>query len=222
MLIKKKALKFYSQCGEEYIAELVRVKCPDKKELEEYAGQILHENELCHYKKIKTAYRKQEFLLGRIAAKVALGEILAAENNEIEISNGIFSQPIVCVGNQNISKITISHSHDTGMALAYSEKLKIGIDFEAAEKKKTDIYQTLSWCAKEALAKALEIGLYNCEIFEIQDICEMDFFYIFSFKHFHQFQCIAFLYDGHILTLAYPKSLETDYHYLMKFLITDT
>jgi len=207
MLIKKNTIKFCSQDGRDYITELVAVRFSDEEELQKCANKMLHENELYHYRKIKEMYRKQNFFLGRIAAKFALEMMIPEKSSTIDINNGIFSQPLVYINNCNMKKISISHSDDTGIALAYSEKLKLGIDYEVVKTGKIDIYNVLKWCAKEALAKALEIGLYDYKIFEIMEICKMNNYYLIRFKYFHQFQCIGFLCDSQVFTIAYPKSL---------------
>jgi len=127
--------------------------------------------------------RRHELAAGRLAAKRALAHLLpAADLRAISILPGVMGQPVVSgAGVANVG-VSLSHSGDAAVAVAFPEACPLGVDIEsfvedcepvlsrharAAERSLmraagigSDIQGlTALWCAKEALAKLLLCGL---------------------------------------------------------------
>jgi len=95
----------------------------------EIASEILGTNETGYFSTLRFARRKESYLLGRYAAKVALSKVLAEQDlKAIEIERGVFEQPIVrCDGNGRWD-VTISHAGSLAVVLAYPTAHPMGID----------------------------------------------------------------------------------------------
>jgi len=141
----------------------------------------------------KFAAKKQDFLLGRLAAKRALGALLAEPDLRcIEIRTGDHGQPLVQHPQKGSAEVTISHSHGLAVALAFPAGYPMGIDLEtvSAVSAATIIGELgtsapeqawlatggvdgataccVLWTAREALGKALKVGL-NSPLYPFAD-----------------------------------------------------
>ena len=130
------------------------------------------------------AAKREGFLLGRLAAKRALGALLGeADLRRIEIHPGIYGQPLVRHPRADSVQVTVSHSHGLAVALAFPAAYPMGIDLETlsaisapailGELQASPAELTwlatggvdpatacgVLWTAREALGKALKIGL---------------------------------------------------------------
>lgn len=126
-----------------------------------------------------TPGKKAEWLLGRLAAKSAVKDLLKNDNigmKDISIKSTRKTPPR-CRIRSGKGKIFLSISHSGNAAVAAASKFPIGIDMEFARhfsknlralvfnksdslnaKKDAEAYYTSMWCAKEAAAKALGLG----------------------------------------------------------------
>jgi len=200
------------------------------------AVKYLHPKERNYYETLKFEKRIKSYLLGRYAAKMAVGAFTGEEQlDRILIQQGVFSQPIVtCLSQQNI-QVSITHSDDFGAAVAFSEAYPIGIDLERISLNKTDILEnqitetekeligqlmktklysyeallTLFWTAREALSKVLKTGLLTpFTIYEIGKL-EIKSGYIVSyFKNFAQYHNISFQLDHYMCSITCPKKTK--------------
>lgn len=125
--------------------------------------------------------RRLEFLLGRVAAKralVALNE--GGRANDWNIRYGVFRQPVVD-GPGPARAVSISHSGERAVAVAFDQGLLCGVDLETlrdgsqaaieSQMSEADLELlaqldlpyghalTLGWSVKESVSKALRIGL---------------------------------------------------------------
>jgi len=196
----------------------------------ETASEILGRNETAYFSTLRFARRQESYLLGRYAAKVALGKILAEPDlKAIEIERGVFEQPIVrCDGNGRWD-VTISHAGSLAVVLAYPTGHPMGIDIERIDpasretilsqlskqenewlqvfvRQKLEIATGL-WAAKEALSKALRSGLMSpVEIYNLAEIRAIDSGVLEGFfENFAQYKARIWVGASHALSIVLPK-----------------
>ncbi|HTH49223.1 MAG TPA: 4'-phosphopantetheinyl transferase superfamily protein [Candidatus Limnocylindria bacterium] len=145
------------------------------------AGHWLGSEEKAYFQCLTHRRRQESFLLGRLAAKFAVSELVpTGAPAAIEIRRGVFDQPLVrgpgCAG----CSVSISHDETWAVALAFQEAHPMAIDVEtvtagriltiesqllpqelgwAAAGPDREAICTLLWTAKEALSKVLGCGL---------------------------------------------------------------
>lgn len=196
---------------------------------------MLGEAELAGFAALRFPLKRQGFLLGRLAAKRALGALLAEPDlRRIEIRSGVFGQPLVRHPRAGRIEVTLSHSHGLAVALAYPGELPMGVDLEtvsaaaaatilgelqlsAAEKAWLAAGTVdeatacgVLWTAREALGKSMKIGL-NCPL----GILALDHIesagaaaWAGRYANFPQSQCLSQAIDGRILSIAMPLKTE--------------
>lgn len=148
---------------------------------------VLHPREQTKFASLKTEKRRQDWLLGRWTAKQLIGAVLAQETGErplldtIEVQNGAMGEPIVNC--QSLLTLSISHSNAHAFcAVVEKPDWPLGADIERIEARSeafvTDYFTkeecrlverwagemrnvavTAVWSAKEAVLKALHLGL---------------------------------------------------------------
>lgn len=105
-----------------------------ENELASYAAApdlLLGASELAQFERLKFAPKRHSFLLGRLAAKTALGAVLEeAHFPAIEICAGVFGQPLITHARAPGIDVTLSHSHGLAVALAFPAAWPIGLDLE--------------------------------------------------------------------------------------------
>ena len=145
---------------------------------------MLSAAELAQYANLHFAQKRQAFMLGRLAAKTALGAMLEESAwPNISIRAGVFGQPLVTHPRALGIDVTVSHSNDVAVAVAFPADWPMGIDLEtvagdavaavvaaldasaeerawlAAEPMGGSANCGVLWTAREALGKALKTGL---------------------------------------------------------------
>ncbi|MFD5261197.1 MULTISPECIES: 4'-phosphopantetheinyl transferase family protein [Bacillus] len=196
--------------------------------------KYLHMNENSYFLKIKFKKRLESYLVGRYAAKKAVSAFIKDERlHEIQITPGIFNQPIVKHSSAMNVQVSISHCDSMGFAIAFSEETPIGIDIErinidnknilaaqmTVEEKRLakflslpdETIYTLLWTAKESLSKVLKTGLTTpLEIYEINKIYISKGILYSYYQNFSQY-CTASVISGqHIYSITYPKETVLD------------
>ena len=197
-------------------------------------GAFLSEFELARMSVLHLPLKRQGFLLGRLAAKRALGALLAESDlRRIEIDSGAFGQPLVLHPRAGRVELTLSHSHGLAVALAYPDELPMGVVLETVSAAAADtILGELQlsaaekawlaagtvgeatacgvlWTAREALGKSMKIGL-NCPlgILALEHIVSAGAAgaaaWEARYANFPQSQCLSQEIDGRILSLAMP------------------
>lgn len=192
--------------------------------------ESLHFEEVAFYKSLKFEKRKKTFLIGRYCAKEAIISLFPdIDKQYICITNGLLGHPVVLSPQSNI-QISISHSSDLGIALAFPELSPMGIDIEKINNQhidilsnitaeevefneilmlQEDIFYTLLWSSKESLSKVLKTGLYiNMELYKVQNIKKENEHYIITYSNFKQYTTIAFILSDYICALTYPKNIN--------------
>lgn len=199
----------------------------------------LHHNEKKYFDGLTHEKRIKSFLLGRYAAKAAVGHLVNESNLErILIQNGVFNQPVVAYGNNHNLQISITHCDEFGAAIAFPEVHPIGIDIEYAsfrvakvvEKQLTDkecnlvksipysldLAYTLMWTSKEALSKILKTGLtVSLNVLEIDKIEKKNNCIISYFTNFIQYYSITFFIDRYVCSIVCPKNTDVDFDFSM-------
>lgn len=175
--------------------------------------------------------KRQGFLLGRFAAKRALGALLEEPDlRRIEIRPGIYGQPLVHHPRAGAAEVTLSHSHGLAVALAHPAGYPMGLDLETVaavaaeavlgelEASPTELTWLATggvdaataccvlWTAREALGKALRIGLNSpLGILALSDIRPNGAgSWAGRYLNFPRCQCLSQVKDGRVLTLALP------------------
>jgi phosphopantetheinyl transferase len=181
------------------------------------------------------AAKKQSFLLGRLAAKCALGALLPEPDlRRIEIRSGVHGQPLVRHPRAGSAEVTVSHSHGLAVALAFPAEYPMGIDLEtvSAVSAGTIIGELeasapeqawlaaagvddataccVLWTAREALGKALKTGLNSpLSVFSLTDIRAVGAgIWVGRYLNFPQSQCLSQANGDRVLSLAMPREAE--------------
>lgn len=198
------------------------------------AEDFLDEKEREHVKGFKFPAKREGFLLGRLAAKRALGALLAeADLQRIDIHSGVYGQPLVRHPRASGVSVTVSHSHGLAVALAFPREYPMGIDLEtvAAVSAATVIGEMeaspaeftwlatggedeataccVLWTAREALGKALKIGLNSpLGILALSDIRDLGAGnWLGRYQKFPRCQCLSQVKNGRVLSLALPTEV---------------
>lgn len=180
------------------------------------------------YEKIKSEKRQKEYILGHFAGKKAVQILLDEQKkmDEISINHGMFGQPIVDCG-CNI-QVSLSHSSDYVVAVAFDEKYPCAVDVETIRKENREAikhYLTLNeqkmvnsnrisdytviWTAKEALSKILRTGLTTeLSIYEVEQLEVNSRQSNGLYKYFKQYKFISKEIESNIVTLALPKKFD--------------
>ncbi|HKP94803.1 MAG TPA: 4'-phosphopantetheinyl transferase superfamily protein [Fibrobacteria bacterium] len=192
-----------------------------------------HAYELRHYARLKHRGRQASYALGRWACKLAAGAYLGeSDKGKIEIGSGSFNQPIVRHGAHEIPEITLAHTPDLALAIAYPSGHIMGVDVEPVDGSKLFVYQrvltpseqslarslptdflracNLMWTVKEALSKAIKCGLMTpFEVLEIQSMTqETDGRFLACFRNFSQYKCISWLRPDSGLSIVLPRKTD--------------
>ena len=181
------------------------------------------------------AAKRESFLLGRLAAKRALGALLKEPDlRRIEIGSGIYGQPLVQHPRAGSVEVTVSHSHGLALALAFPAEYPMGIDLETVsaisapailgelEASPAELAWLATggvdeaaacavlWTAREALGKTFRIGLNSpLGILSLGDIrADGEGAWTGRYLNFPQCQCLSQLGDGRVLSLALPRDVE--------------
>ena len=192
---------------------------------------LLGPHELAQFRALRFPRKRQSFVLGRVAAKRALGALLTEPDLQcIEIRSGVFGQPLIHHPRAGSAQVTLSHSHGLAVALAYPDEIPMGVDLETvsassavtilselqtsdAEKAWLAARMTnaatacgIFWSAREALGKSMKIGL-NCPL----GILALDYIesfgsttWIGSYANFPQSRCLSQEIQGRVLSIAMP------------------
>ena len=199
------------------------------------AEEFLGADEHLQYAGFKFAAKQESFLLGRLAAKRALGALLAEPDlRKIEIRAGVYGQPRVEHPRAASADVTVSHSQGLAVALAFPAAYPMGIDLETVaagsagtilgelQASPAELTWMVSsgvdeatacfvlWTAREALGKALKIGINSplgvMALAEIQAAGENK--WTGRYLNFPQCRCLSLAGGGRVLSLALPKDAE--------------
>ncbi|MGI6668762.1 MAG: 4'-phosphopantetheinyl transferase family protein [Acetivibrionales bacterium] len=196
------------------------------------ACNFLNEGELEYFKSLSFQRRRNSYLLGRYAAKMAVSSLANEEDlKKIVIRNGVFNHPVLKYGLNNI-QISITHCEDIGAAIAFSDMLLLGLDIErnnpdmykVMEREMTQFekelanrmpisygcFLVMAWTLKESLSKVLKTGLtIPTFLLEIKDIEIYNDYFICKFSNFPQYNAVSFFCGNYCCSISYPGNIET-------------
>jgi 4'-phosphopantetheinyl transferase len=199
----------------------------------EEAAEILQAGELEYFGRLTSNVRKKQFFLGRSVGKKAISLYLNETNLKgLEISSGVFLQPFVRYCSRDNPAVTLSHSADFAIAIAYEPGHIMGVDVEQIDSGRADIFRenltehekniarrtgceqklvsNVMWTIKEALSKAIKCGMtVPLDILAVEQLhVQSDGSFISNFKHFGQYKACSWLVRGFALSIALPKRTE--------------
>jgi 4'-phosphopantetheinyl transferase len=183
----------------------------------------------------KFAAKKESFLSGRLAAKRALGALLEEPDlRRIEIRPGIYGQPLVQHPRAGAARVTLSHSRGLAVALAFPAAYPMGIDIETisavsaatilgeVEASPAELSWLVAcgvddataccvlWTAREALGKALTIGVNGpLGVLALSEIrSDGANAWTGRYQNFPRCRCLSQAIGDRVLTLALPGDAE--------------
>lgn len=192
--------------------------------------KCLSESEGKYYETLTATKRKISYLLGRSCAKEALTKALGAEASQVEIANGIFGQPVL----KNMDwEVSITHTDHEGACLLYPRQIVLGIDIEEIIEERIEVMKSITeeeecqqmlqfisqesialtaiWTLKEALGKALRVGLtVPSEFMQVklvkylpEQMCLES-----SFINFPQYQARSWIHEKSVMSIVYPANTQ--------------
>lgn len=194
--------------------------------------KFLHKEEKSYFLQLQYLKRQHSYLLGRYCAKHAISWYNKTKNfTEVWIENGIFNHPVVIQASNSNTQVSISHTKEVGVAIAFPETYPMGIDIETISSKKADIiishlssselnlnmfetkdaHLTFLWTAKEALSKVLKCGLtLPFYLLEINSVKRLENITISNFKNFKQYKAISFCLKNFLCSLVCPQGANLE------------
>lgn len=209
------------------------VNCETLEALRSDPG-FLHPEEKVYYDNLCVDRRRMSFLLGRKSAKQAIAELTGhTDLQSIAITYGVFQFPVVKGPFMQSVQVSISHSDDAGIALAFPEAHPMAIDIESVRDHKCQVMKgiigeaearlieaadlpyaigsTLLWTIKEAFSKVIRTGLtIDFKLIEIKSIEVQGQVFISYFTRFLQYKAISFQWQNYICSIVLPKHTVLD------------
>lgn len=212
------------------------IACVSKPDLDSLkAASFLSTNEMAQANAFRFDQRRESFLLGRLAAKIAVSAFLGEPSlPRIGISPGVFGQPLVYHPSKSGAEISLSHSQGFAVALAFPREHPMALDVESIEDARAATVKSelqfspaeqawinssgveeraahiLLWTAREALSKVLKCGL-NCP-FEILSLAELRpqgvGRWTSHYRNFSQYTCLSWVGARRVLSITLPKATE--------------
>ena len=190
----------------------------------------LHEVERAYLATLTAPRRRQSYLLGRLAARRALGRLLGAEQvARLAMGRGVFGQPVLEHDGAGFG-VSITHTGDVGAAVAYPLGFPMGIDVEGAQPERvgtmqtqftTEELQTVAempeerrcvattaiWTAKEALSKVMGCGMTGgFKILAVKDVSASAEGFSGYFETFYQYQFLSLPFPAtHVMSLVLSR-----------------
>ena len=204
--------------------------------LKDMRFSFLHKNELDFLDTIKVSKVQHSYLLGRYAAKSALGAFMDhIILTDVQISSGIFQQPVLYLPEGGNIQLSIAHTGEMGMAIVFPEGHPMGVDVETIDPQQNETIRevlasgeqhklhlinsdiskslTLLWTMKEALSKVLKTGLMTpFHLYEIESVECKNELVICNFINFPQYKSLSWISGKHAWSVVLPRKsvLDTD------------
>jgi len=192
------------------------------------AEAILHPSEIEQLNTYRYQKRRESYMYGRISGKMAISEHQNIPFHDFYITNGIFSHPVAEGKNIANCQVSLTHTDTASAAIAFNQAHPMGIDLEyicsdnadvvmnsftpnEKELCRNEIYALAIWSAKEAVSKAIKLGLtIPLHFLEVSSISEINGIYTLNFSHFSQFRVTCCQVKDNIMAIAYPSALKLD------------
>ena len=209
---------------------------------EKSVWELLHLGEKRHYQQLTFIRQKRAYLLGRVAAKRAI-QALAPQvaPSDIFIDAGVFGFPVVRSRFLENMQVSISHTDEFGLALAYPEAHPLGIDTERVDTERVasvastldeqeelllrglllprPVSLTLLWTAKESLTKVLRTGLtLDLKLAAVKSLAKADNVWVGHFGNFGQYKSLSLLFSNRVCSVVLPEKTSVDLAPLLKVL----
>lgn len=194
----------------------------------------LSADERQYYNSLRVDRRMKTYLGGRFAAKKAVSMLVDEPDfTQIHIGKGVFDYPVVDYPYTRNIQVSISHTNDIMIAIAFFEMHPVSVDIEQiiTDKEQTirstilseelklfenellsDIEKlTLLWTMKEALSKIIRTGMMtDFSLFEIQEVKREHNSFVCAFRHFHQYKVVSVIVADHACSLVVPRLSDTE------------
>lgn len=221
-----------SRAGGVAIAAGLCVVMASTEALQEEQRHFLHGQELAAAERMQVKKRRGDFIRGRYACKRAITALCPSiEAASIHIGAGVFGQPILKPPNTLGLQLSLSHSERIGIALAVEEGHPMALDIEIISADRAGVIEralttheialvahtelpptqalTMLWSMKEALSKVLKCGLTSpFHVLEVATLEHSGAQLTASFRHFTQYQAIAFALGQHACAIVLPRATQ--------------
>lgn len=201
---------------------------------EESVWELLHPEEKRHYHQLKYDRQKRAYLLGRVAAKRAIRALAPrVASSDIFIDAGVFGFPVVRSRSLENVQVSISHTDEVGLALAYPEAHPLGIDTERIDAERSASVEsvldeqehlllrglplphpvglTLLWTAKESLTKVLRTGLtLDLKLAAVKSLVRTDHVWVSHFGNFGQYKSLSLITSDRVCSVVLPEKTSID------------
>lgn len=216
-------------------AALTALPASDYADWEPRAEQVLSQPELAYFHRVVVERRRQSFLLGRVAARLALSELGAVPVaprcqgwQRMEVVAGVFQQPVLAGDIPAGYGVSIAHAAELAVAVAFPAVHPMAVDVETvgegrelavtslltpeeksmardAAGSETELHFAL-WSAREALSKVLHCGLVcSPEVLAVKEITVNAGQVAGTFRHFPQYRFVGDFADGLVRCLVTPR-----------------
>ena len=180
------------------------------------------------------ARRRESYVLGRLAAKLALGASLSEPDwTRIDVGRGLLGQPLANHPGPRRVEVSLSHTDGLAAAIAFPREVSAGIDVEIVDADRADTVRkelrfhaaeeqwlrsglvearsagVMLWTLREALGKALRCGL-NCplELLAASEIKLLqDGAWESRYQNFAQYRCLSWVDNARVLSLAVARGV---------------
>jgi 4'-phosphopantetheinyl transferase EntD len=200
---------------------------------------FLSRSEEKYFNKLVSKKRKKSYLLGRFVAKQAIRKLRPEiQAQHINIAWGVFNQPVIEHSESLQIQVSITHTQDCAIAIAFPEHHPIGVDLEDCNSSNAQAIKSqvsfeersvleqlelssmqsiiLLWSIKEALSKLLKTGLMtDFSLYGIVSSQRRQNLIISSFKFWHQYQALSVLLDKKAFSIVLPKKTTTNFSKLL-------
>jgi 4'-phosphopantetheinyl transferase len=215
-------------------AAVAAVSTGDLEVLDASVSTFLSPSELQSYRAMEFPRRRQSFLLGRYAAKRALGVLGGGADPRVsEVRPGVFGQPIVRGAGDPNPGISITHSNRLALALAHPAGHPMAIDIEESSPDRVEAIRsqmsaleiglipvkrrnsapdwTLLWTAREALSKVLVCGL-TCPmaVLAVDSLVKDPIAGSWggTFRNFAQYRFASWVVEPVVVSIVLPRKTE--------------
>ena len=205
----------------EYRAVFTYARKNDEFDLNDFS--FLDLEDMKYIYPIRKPSHRDDIIIGRYVAKKAVADLAGTNIYDVSISKGIFNQPVALVDSRGSLQVTVTHMGGIAAAVAFSEKLIVGIDIEKelsfarkegiflseAEKHSVEaigLDKTIFWTVREALIKCLKLSaFFSPKILELTDICRECNLVTGTFRYFGQYSFQAVSHKGIVIGMVIPK-----------------
>lgn len=195
-------------------------------------ASFLHESELARAAAFRFGPARESFVLGRLAAKVALGAYLGEMDwTRIEVGRGVFGQPLVRAEGRSGVEVSLSHAGGEAVALAYPPEHPMAVDLETVDDRRAETVRkelrfrpeerswiesgvmesraayVALWTMREALGKVLRCGL-TCplELLAVDRIePQAEGLWESHYPNFGQYKCLTAVEPNRVFSMVLPK-----------------